>query len=93
MQLCTVTIKGQVSIPKAIRDELNINPGDSLGFTVVNKKIVVEPTVNIPRSQAYFWTKEVQEKIKASEENYKKGNYTRYENVDELIKDLEKRDE
>ena len=30
--LATVTVKGQVTVPKAIRDQLNIGPGTQLDF-------------------------------------------------------------
>jgi antitoxin PrlF len=32
---CTVTVKGQVTIPKPIRDVFNIGPGSSVEFVVV----------------------------------------------------------
>ena len=34
MARATVTSKGQITIPKGIRDRLGINPGDRLEFTV-----------------------------------------------------------
>jgi antitoxin PrlF len=34
MSLATVTSKGQVTIPKAVRDILRLNSGDKIEFTV-----------------------------------------------------------
>jgi len=38
MALATLTTKGQVTIPKAIRDSLKINSGDKIEIIVTEKK-------------------------------------------------------
>jgi antitoxin PrlF len=44
MPTTTLTSKGQVTIPKKIRDELNLQPGDQLSFEIENgNKISVRP--------------------------------------------------
>jgi AbrB family looped-hinge helix DNA binding protein len=57
-----VTTKGQVTIPKAIRDELGIKPGDELEFVRVNGSIrVVRAEGDDPFAQwrgACKWVKE-----------------------------------
>ncbi len=40
----------------------------------------------IPKEQAYFWTQEIQQEIKRSEEDLKAGRYKDYDNFDELLK-------
>ena len=87
MKAVTISTKGQISIPKKVRDALHIKKGDQLIFRVEDSKIILEPTVNIPRSQAWFWTPEVQEKIKKSEKNFKAGKFKTY-TIDELLKEL-----
>ncbi len=39
----TITTKGQVTIPKKIRDALNINPHDKLDFEQAGDRIVMTP--------------------------------------------------
>jgi len=36
MALATLTSKGQVTIPKAVRDSLRLHPGDKLDFLVTD---------------------------------------------------------
>jgi antitoxin PrlF len=41
--LSTVTTKGQVTIPKQIREALNISPNDKVDFVQEGEKIVMIP--------------------------------------------------
>lgn len=43
MQQAKVTFKGQITIPKAVRDALDIREGDSVAFQVENGHAVVKP--------------------------------------------------
>ena len=38
MALATITTKGQVTIPKSIRDSLMLNTGDKIEFIVTDKR-------------------------------------------------------
>jgi AbrB family looped-hinge helix DNA binding protein len=40
--------KGQVVIPKALRDELGIVPGDEVAFSMVDDGVLVEPVRGRP---------------------------------------------
>jgi AbrB family looped-hinge helix DNA binding protein len=42
MLTATITSKGQVTIPKAIREALNLHPGDRLDFILENGKLYVQ---------------------------------------------------
>lgn len=41
--IATVTTKGQVTIPKAIRDLLGIRPNDKIDFKMENGRVVLNP--------------------------------------------------
>jgi AbrB family looped-hinge helix DNA binding protein len=49
MPSSTVTSKGQITIPKAVRDELGLREGDRVAFRVLEDgTVVVEPeTINL----------------------------------------------
>ena len=44
--VATITSKGQVTIPKAVRDALAINPGDKILFRVDGNRAVLARTPN-----------------------------------------------
>lgn len=41
--IATVTTKGQVTIPKSIRDEMGIRPNDKVDFTLENGRVILKP--------------------------------------------------
>lgn len=41
--LATITSKGQVTVPKAIRDSLHLRPGDKLDFLLDDGELRVAP--------------------------------------------------
>ena len=84
----TISAKGQVALPKNVRNTLRITTGDQFRVEVSGTKIVLTPVVTVPKEQAWFWTDAIQAKVRASEEDYKKGNYKGYTDVDELMRDL-----
>jgi len=90
MKTLTVSPKRQIAIPKDVCEILHIKEGDQLILEVREGRLVLEPSINIPRSQAWFRTDKVHEKIKKAEKNFKAGKYRKYD-VDEFVKELDKR--
>lgn len=39
----TLTSKGQTTIPKDVRDRLNLKPGDELMYTIDHGRIIIRP--------------------------------------------------
>lgn len=88
MRTVTLSSKGQIAIPKEVRATLHIENGDQLVFNIVEGKIVLEPVINVPRSQAWFWTKEIQSKMEKSEKEFSAGKSKQYKSVKKLLDDL-----
>ena len=39
----TLSSKGQVTLPKEMREELNLKPGDQMIYTIIDGQIVITP--------------------------------------------------
>lgn len=71
-----------------ISKELNLNEGDYVMLENKDGGIFIRPVGWHNKSQEYFWSKEWQEKMKASEKDLEEGEYETFDNVDDLLKDL-----
>jgi len=91
MKTLTVSPKRQIAIPKEVCEKLHIREGDQLILEIKEGRLVLEPSFNVPRSQAWFWTEKVQEKVKKAEKNFRAGKGKKVP-IDEFVKELEKRD-
>lgn len=49
----TLTSKGQITIPKSIRDRLRLKPGDRLEFILQDDKTVLMVPVTVPVAELY----------------------------------------
>lgn len=54
MQLTTITSKGQVTIPKKIRDKFSLKPFDKVRFVVVNGDIQLKTISNAKQLQGRY---------------------------------------
>lgn len=73
----------------SIAKDLDLHEGDHLLIEVKEGGIFLKPVAWHDKSQEYFWTKEWQEKMKASKEALEQGEYTAYNNVDDLLRELD----
>ncbi len=90
--MATVKIgeRHQVTIPAEFFRNLKLKAGDLLEAVMRDNAIVFIPAQVIPRDQAWFWTKEWQEKEREADENIAKGEYKEYDNPEDLITELRK---
>lgn len=80
--------RGQLTIPKSIRDALKLEEDSQLEVTIQNGAIVLQPVITIARDQAWFWSDEWQEGEREAEQEIKAGNFATFNNLDELFADL-----
>jgi len=88
MPLVKVGARHQVTIPKEIVKKLRLKSGDYVEVTLEDSKVVIVPKAIVDREDAWFWSKEWQEKEREADEALAKGDYKEFDNVEDLIRDL-----
>jgi len=79
----------QVALPREIIKSLHLHINDYLDIKIKDNKIILEPSMVIPKDQAYFYTKEWQKEEKEADEDIKKGRVTKTKDGKELFKELD----
>lgn len=74
-----------ISLPREIREHLNINEGDVLDIRMENNKIIIEPMKLVPSSQAYFWSDKVQSDMLEAKKDVDSGNVREFNSVNEFL--------
>lgn len=74
-----------ISLPREIREQLDINEGDVLDIRMDNNKIIIEPMKLIPSSQAYFWSETSQNDMLEAKNDVDSGNVREFNNVSEFL--------
>ena len=81
----TVQSRGVVAIPPEIRRKFGLDQaGAQVEVSIRDNEIVLRPHVAIPADQAWFWSKEWQEKEQQADEDIKGGRVNRLNSVDDL---------
>lgn len=89
-----VRSNGRITLPAAVRRKANLREGDLLQVVVeADGSLRLVPQTTIARSQLYFWTRRWQEGERQAEEDIRAGRVQEFEDIEDLIKSLEERDE
>lgn len=65
--------KNQVTLPKEVVRKAKLGPGDPLEVLYQDDVIILRPQVQVPREQAYFWTKQWQVREREAEKDIGAG--------------------
>ena len=65
--------KSQITIPEDVRAKIPLQVGERVEVIAEGGNIVIRPIIEVPRDQAWFWSKEWQEQIVRSKKNIEKG--------------------
>ncbi len=82
--------KSQVTIPKAMADELGLQEDDLLEARLEDGKIVLIPTVAIPKDQAWYWSEEWQAEEREVNEQMARDEITKPMRADEALSVLDR---
>jgi AbrB family looped-hinge helix DNA binding protein len=78
--------KYQVTIPEEVRGKIPLKVGERVEVTARGSEIVIRPIVEIPRDQAWFWSKQWQDQVSQSLKDLKKGKTKVFKSVKEARK-------
>ena len=77
--------KGVVTIPQAIREQLDLATGDELLITVEDGRIILAPATLVPRDQAWFWTQEWQAREAEAEADKAAGRVEEFASDEDFL--------
>jgi AbrB family looped-hinge helix DNA binding protein len=90
-ELIQVRRKAQVTLPRSIRQALNIEEGDFLDAVVRDGEIVLRVKKLVDKEQAWFWTRRWQEGEREAEEDIRAGRIHSFDSAREGIAYLHRR--
>jgi len=90
MPLVQVREKAQITLPSKIRQALGIKQGDYLEAEVEGNKIVLIPKILVDKAETVTLSKKGEEMLDEALKDVRKGNVRKFDNVEELIDDLNK---
>jgi len=70
--------KGQITLPREIRDAAHLEEGDPIEFEITSDGILMRPKKVIAASQAWFWTPEWQAGEREADADIAAGRVTTY---------------
>ncbi len=90
MPVIKVIRNGQITLPKEFRDALGVKEGDILEAEMKENQMVLKPKIlidKIPESEFEF-SEKGKKKVREALEDIKRGAVKKFNNVEDLIKDL-----
>ena len=73
--------KFQVTIPEGVRAQVPLEVGERVEVEAREGEIIIRPVIEVPRGQAWFWSKEWQERIARSKKEIETGNIKVFKSV------------
>jgi antitoxin MazE len=78
--------KYQVTIPEDVRAKIPLTVGERVEVVAKGDEIVIRPIIEIPRDQAWFWSKEWQDRVSGARKDLTKGNVKVFKSVKQARK-------
>lgn len=89
MPITRIGPKHQITIPQDVFQQLGLEVGDFLEVQLRGDALYLVPQKLVPRDQAWFWTKEWQEREREADEAIARGELSGpFESADNLIRHL-----
>ena len=84
--ILTMKARSVITVPRELREELGIEPGDPLDATVEHGRLVFTPVAMVPRTLTL--TESGRRKEAEADEDIKAGRVKSFDSLEALMKDL-----
>ena len=81
--------KGQVTLPREIREAAHLETGDPIQVELVDEGILLRPQKVIDASQAWFWTPEWQAGERQASADIAEGRVTTFKTDEDFLASLD----
>ena len=88
MVRAVVRAKGQVTLPREIREALHVNEGDDIRFEVTDEGVLMRGMTSVPTDQAWFWTARWQKGEREASEQLERGEGRAYSDAESFLDSL-----
>jgi len=80
--------RGQVTLPREVRQALHVDSGDELIFEVTDDGVLVRGMKLIPADQAWFWSAEWQRGEREASKDIVKGRTIKHADAEDMFNAL-----
>lgn len=80
--------KGQITLPREVRDALHLREGDDVAFVVDAGHVTMRGLRSVPTEQAWFWTQPWQDGEKQASQQLAAGQGAVFEDADAFLDSL-----
>jgi antitoxin PrlF len=88
MKRAVVRSRGQITLPREIREALHVEEGDDVAFVVEAGQVRMRGLKSIPAEQSWFWTDAWQAGEREASEQVAAGQGTVFDNGDAFLDSL-----
>jgi len=88
MSISIVRSKGQITLPREVREAAHLEEGDPVEIEVVDEGILLRPKKVIDSTQAWFWTPSWQRGEAEAEADVAAGRVSIFKSDDEFLASL-----
>lgn len=88
MVRAVVRSRGQITLPREVREALHIDEGDDVAFLIEAGQVTMRGLKSIPAEQAWFWTDAWQAGERDATEQLATGEGTVYDDGDAFLDSL-----
>jgi AbrB family looped-hinge helix DNA binding protein len=89
MSISIVRNKGQITVPREIREAAHLEEGDPVEFEIVEQGILLRPKKLVDATQAWFWSPHWQEGEAAASADIAAGRTTSYDSDEDFLASLD----